>query len=286
MAGMTINRIGVIGAGQMGGGIAQVMAHAGYDVTMQDVSTERTDAGLAAIRNSLERLARKQAIDAAQMAATLSRIATATDVTALADCDLVIEAAPEREDLKRAIFAGLAPILRDGAILATNTSSLSVTRLAASAPHPERFVGVHFMNPVPLMALVEVIPGLGTNPATLESVAEVVARIGKTQVVSADRPGFVVNRILIPMVNEAVFVLAENVADAASIDAAMTLGGNMPIGPLKLADLIGLDTCLAIMRVLHRELGEDKYRPCPLLAQYVDAGWLGRKSGRGFFTYP
>lgn len=283
---MTISRIGVIGAGQMGGGIAQVMAHAGYDVTMQDVSTERTDAGLAAIRNSLERLARKQTIDAAQMAATLSRIATATDVAALADCDLVIEAAPEREDLKRAIFAGLAPILRDGAILATNTSSLSVTRLAASAPHPERFVGVHFMNPVPLMALVEVIPGLGTSPATLEAVAEVVARIGKTQVVSADRPGFVVNRILIPMINEAVFVLSENVADAASIDAAMTLGGNMPIGPLKLADLIGLDTCLAIMRVLHHELGEDKYRPCPLLAQYVDAGWLGRKSGRGFFTYP
>lgn len=282
---MTIQKIGVVGAGQMGAGIAQVMAHSGYDVTMQDISAERTDAGLAAIRSSLERLAKKQVIDAGQMAGALSRIAVTTDVAGLGACDLIIEAAPEREELKRSIFTALAPVLRHDAILATNTSSLSVTRLAASAPHPERFVGVHFMNPVPLMALVEVIPGLATSTATLEAVAAVVAKIGKTQVVSADRPGFVVNRILIPMINEAVFVLAEHVADAEAIDAAMTLGGNMPIGPLKLADLIGLDTCLAIMRVLHRELGEDKYRPCPLLAQYVDAGWLGRKSGRGFFAY-
>lgn len=283
---MSIETIGVVGAGQMGAGIAQVFARAGFKVVLNDIAPERIEAGMGHIRKGLGRLVAKAALSEADAEAALAQISAASLHSQMAGCDAVIEAAPEQEQIKRDIFASLVPVLRRDAIVATNTSSLSITRLSRAVPAPERFIGLHFMNPVPVMALVEIIPGLATSEATRSAMLTLVEKLGKRGIVSADRPGFVVNRLLIPMINEAVFALSENLASAEDIDAAMLLGANMPLGPLKLADLIGLDTCLAIMRVLHAELGEDKYRPSPLLAQYVDAGWLGRKSGRGFFVYP
>lgn len=282
---MTIKTIGVIGAGQMGGGIAHVLAFAGYAVRVQDVSETQLAALKAGIGANMDRQIKKGAFGEAEKDAALARISTHPALDALADCQLVIEAATEREALKIEIFKALVQHLAPEAIVASNTSSISITRLAAASERPERFVGLHFMNPVPLMQLVELIPGIATSPETLDAMKTIVARIEKTAVVSNDAPGFIVNRILMPMINEAVFALSEGVATAEAIDTAMMLGANQPIGPLQLADLIGLDTCLAIMRVLHTEFGDSKYRPCPMLVRYVDAGWLGRKTGRGFYRY-
>ncbi|MGB0935775.1 MAG: 3-hydroxybutyryl-CoA dehydrogenase [Alphaproteobacteria bacterium] len=280
-----IQAIGVIGAGQMGAGIAQVCAMAGYRVVLQDISAEQLESAKISIQNGFLKLVSKGKLSEEDKESVLAELATSTDVAALSDCDLIIEAATESEQLKQKIFEGLVPHLKAGCIIATNTSSLSITRLASFTQHPQQFIGMHFMNPVPVMQLVEVIRGLATDDKTYQAVLDVVSRLGKQAATSQDIPGFIVNRILIPMINEAIFVLHEGVGDRESIDKAMTLGAGLPMGPLALADMIGLDTCLAIMHVLYDDFGDSKYRPCPLLSQYVAAGWLGRKSGRGFYEY-
>ncbi len=282
---MTVKRIGVVGAGTMGRGIAQVCAEAGYEVVMSDVSEDALRAGRGGIGKTLARAVEKERISAADRDAVLARIATATQLDAMADVDLCIEAATENPQVKLDLFRSLEAACREDAVLASNTSSISLTRIAGACRVPGRVVGMHFFNPVPVMKLVELIRALQTTDETFETVRAVTDRVGKTAVSVADSPGFVVNRMLVPMINEAVYVLAEGLASASAIDDAMKLGASHPIGPLALADLIGLDVCLYVMDVLHREFADSKYRACPLLRRMVDAGHLGRKSGRGFFEY-
>ena len=280
-----IRTIGVIGAGQMGAGIAQVAAQAGYEVRMSDVSRPALEAAINRIDYFLGRQVKKEALSEADKRDALARIRTGDGTDLFRDADLVIEAAVENEEIKRKIFTGLLPSLRPGAILASNTSSISITRLAAVTDRPERFIGMHFMNPVPAMKLVEIIRGIATEEDTYQSVKAVVEKLGKISVTAEDFPAFIVNRILLPMINEAVYTLYEGVGTVESIDNAMKLGANHPMGPLALADFIGLDICLAIMQVLYEGLADSKYRPCPLLVKYVEAGWLGRKVKRGFYDY-
>ncbi len=280
-----IRKVGIIGAGQMGNGIAHVVALGGNEVVLHDVNVDRIAAGLATINGNMSRQVQKGTIDDAARQAALGRIVGAPTVDGLADCDLVIEAATENEDLKKKIFAGVCKVLKPEAMLASNTSSISITRLASSTDRPEKFIGIHFMNPVPLMQLVEVIRGIATDDATYRSSRDFVTKLGKTVTLSEDFPAFIVNRILLPMINEAVYTLYEGVGSVDAIDTAMRLGANHPMGPLQLADFIGLDTCLSVMQVLHDGLADSKYRPCPLLVKYVEAGWLGRKTKRGFYDY-
>ena len=275
----------VIGAGTMGNGIAHVFAQSGFDVTLIDVEASFLDKALAVIDKNLSRQVKKEVIDEAAKEATLGRITRSTDIGDAAAADIIVEAVPEDEGLKEETFKNLDQVAKDGAILASNTSSIPITRLAAYTKRPEKVIGMHFMNPVPVMKLVEVVRGLATDDETAEAVVKLSKDLGKTPVVANDSPGFVSNRVLMPMINEAVYCLHEGVAEAEAIDQIMKLGMNHPIGPLALADLIGLDVCLFILEVLQNDLGEDKYRPCPLLRKYVDAGWLGRKSGRGFYVY-
>ncbi len=282
---MEIRSFGVVGAGTMGSGIAQVAAQAGFTVTLVDVAPGALAKGAATIDKSLERLVAKGKLTAEERDAARARITTAGELSALAGCELAVEAVVERFDVKREVLAELAGRLRPEAILASNTSSISITRLAAATGRADRFIGMHFMNPVPLMQLVEIIRGLATSQATYDVIEAVTRRLGKTPVEVHDSPGFVSNRVLAPMINEAVFCLYEGVGKTEAIDEVMKLGMNHPMGPLALADLIGLDVCLDILRVLHEGLGDPKYRPCPLLVKMVDAGYLGRKSGRGFYTY-
>jgi 3-hydroxybutyryl-CoA dehydrogenase len=279
-----IDRIGVVGGGTMGNGIAHVFAQNRHPVVLVDVDQERLAGAVSTIRKNLERQARKGLLDDADVASILARIEIATDAAAVRGADLVIEAVPEKLELKAGILRQLDDIVGDG-ILASNTSSISITALAAVTARPERVIGMHFMNPVPVMKLVEVIRGLQTSDETTRRVMAIAGALDKTPVEVNDFPGFVSNRVLMPMINEAAFCLMEGVAEAEAIDTVMTLGMNHPMGPLALADLIGLDTCLAILEVLHRDLGDDRYRPCPLLRKYVDAGWHGRKAGRGFHAY-
>jgi 3-hydroxybutyryl-CoA dehydrogenase len=280
-----IKTIGVIGAGQMGNGIAHVCALAGYDVLLNDISTDRVDAALSVIGRNLHRQAARGMISDIAVAEAMARIKPALDLSAVGAADLVIESASEKDDVKRRIFADLCPVLKPEAYLASNTSSISITRLGAATDRPEKFIGLHFMNPVPLMKLVEVIRGLATGVDTYDMAMGVVARLGKTTANAEDFPAFIVNRVLIPMINEAVYTLYEGVGTVESIDKALRLGANHPMGPLELADFIGLDTCLSIMQVLNEGLADTKYRPCPLLVKYVEAGWLGRKTERGFYDY-
>ncbi|HEX2254930.1 MAG TPA: 3-hydroxybutyryl-CoA dehydrogenase [Thermoanaerobaculia bacterium] len=280
-----IRKVGVVGAGTMGHGIAQVAAQSGYEVTLVDVSAEALERGRAAVEKSWEKLVAKEKLAAEERDAARGRLATSGELAALADADLVVEAVVERLEVKRGVFADLDRTCREETILASNTSSISITRLAAATGRPDRVIGMHFMNPVPLMKLIEVIRGLATSQATYDAVAEASRRMGKTAVEVHDAPGFVSNRVLMPMINEAIFCLHEGVAEAAAVDEVMKLGMNHPMGPLALADLIGLDVCLDILRVLHEGFGDPKYRPCPLLVKMVDAGYLGRKSGRGFYSY-
>ena len=280
-----IHRVGVIGAGQMGSGIAHVCALAGFDVALNDVSEERVKAGIATINGNMARQVVRQAISENDRQAALGRIGPATNIEALAECDIVIETAVEKEDVKRKILAALCPVLKDSAIIATNTSSISITRLAASTDRPEKFIGIHFMNPVPVMELVEVIRGIDTDDPTYETTKAFVTKLGKRYAVAEDFPAFIVNRVLLPMINEAIYTLYEGVGSVEAIDTAMKLGAHHPMGPLELADFIGLDTCLSVMQVLHEGLADSKYRPCPLLVKYVEAGWLGRKTKRGFYDY-
>jgi 3-hydroxybutyryl-CoA dehydrogenase len=282
---MDIKQVGVIGAGQMGNGIAHVMALAGYDVALNDISQEALDAAVARIDKNMERQVSRNLITAEDKAAGLGRIALTLDIARIGACDLVIESATENEALKNKIIEGLVPHLGPDTIVTSNTSSISITRLASHTDRPEKFMGFHFMNPVPLMQLVELIRGIATDEPTYQACLAVVERLGKTAASAEDFPAFIVNRILIPMINEAAYTLYEGVGNVASIDNAMKLGANHPMGPLELADFIGLDTCLAIMNVLHDGLADTKYRPCPLLSKYVAAGWLGRKVGRGFYDY-
>jgi 3-hydroxybutyryl-CoA dehydrogenase len=278
-------RIAVLGAGQMGNGIAHVFAQSGYDVTMIDISGDALEKGKATIAGNLDRQIKKGTLQAADKDAILNRVKTATSTDAIKDSDLVIEAVTENRDLKFKIFADLDAKAKPGAILASNTSSISITEIAARTKRPELVIGMHFMNPVPVMQLVEVIRGLATSDATSSKVFELSKAVGKTPVEARDYPGFIANRILMPMINEAVYCLMEGVGTAEAIDTVMKLGMNHPLGPLALADLIGLDTCLAILEVLHDGIGDPKYRPCPLLRTYVAAGWLGRKTKRGFYSY-
>ncbi len=280
-----IRKIGVIGAGQMGSGIAQVCAQAGMDVLINDVSVDRINAGLATINGNLQRLQAKEQLSEADRQKAMNLIQPAAEFENFADCDLVIEAASENEEVKRKIFMRLCPVLKPETMLASNTSSISITRLASVTDRPERFIGIHFMNPVPRMQLVELIRGIATEDSTFESSRRFIAKLGKTSTVSEDFPAFIVNRILLPMINEAIYTLYEGVGSVEAIDTAMRLGANHPMGPLQLADFIGLDTCLSVMQVLHEGLADSKYRPCPLLVKYVEAGWLGRKSQRGFYDY-
>jgi 3-hydroxybutyryl-CoA dehydrogenase len=280
-----IHRVGVIGAGQMGSGIAHVCALAGMEVTLNDLSDERISAGIAAIKGNMARQVAKKTITEDAREAALARIGAAERLEALGDCDLVIEAAVEKEDVKRKILTALCPLLKDDAIVATNTSSISITRLAAATDRPEKFIGIHFMNPAPVMELVEVIRGINTDDSTYETTKAFISRLGKKYAVAEDFPAFIVNRILLPMINEAIYTLYEGVGSVDAIDTAMKLGAHHPMGPLELADFIGLDTCLSIMQVLHDGLADSKYRPCPLLVKYVEAGWLGRKTKRGFYDY-
>ncbi|NSY39743.1 3-hydroxybutyryl-CoA dehydrogenase [Leisingera sp. ANG59] len=282
---MEIQKVGVIGAGQMGNGIAHVMALAGYEVVLNDVSQQALDGALSLIHKNLERQASKGKISEDDVKAALARIVPSLKLADVGATDLVIEAATERETVKQAIFEDLQPHLQPHTILTSNTSSISITRLASRTDRPERFMGFHFMNPVPVMQLVELIRGIATDEPTFKACQDVVARLGKTSASAEDFPAFIVNRILMPMINEAVYTLYEGVGSVKSIDESMKLGANHPMGPLELADFIGLDTCLAIMNVLHDGLADTKYRPCPLLTKYVEAGWLGRKTQRGFYDY-
>lgn len=280
-----IETIGIIGAGQMGGGIAHVSALAGYNVLLYDVSVDRIEKGIATISGNLARQVASGKLDEKERKSAVARIGSAAAMADLAAADLVIEAATEDETVKRKIYAQLCPQLNPTAVLATNTSSISITRLAAQTDRPERFIGIHFMNPVPVMKLVELVRGIATGDQTFELAKAYVKQLDKTITVSEDFPAFIVNRILLPMINEAIYTLYEGVGTVEAIDTAMKLGANHPMGPLQLADFIGLDTCLSIMQVLHEGLSDSKYRPCPLLVKYVEAGWLGRKAGRGFYDY-
>ncbi len=280
-----IRKVGVIGSGQMGNGIAHVTALSGFDVVLNDVSADQLNSAMATINANLSRQVLKKIITDDDREKALSRISQTQTFDRLADCDLVIETAVEKEEVKRKIFLNLCTVLKPEAIVASNTSSISITRLAASTDRPEKFIGIHFMNPVPLMELVELIRGIATGDATFDTAKEFVIRLGKQIAVSEDFPAFIVNRILLPMINEAIYTLYEGVGNVEAIDAAMRLGAHHPMGPLELADFIGLDTCLSIMQVLHEGLADSKYRPCPLLVKYVEAGWLGRKSPRGFYDY-
>jgi 3-hydroxybutyryl-CoA dehydrogenase len=280
-----IQKIGVVGAGQMGNGIAHVCALSGFSVMLNDIAPERINSGLATISGNLARQVSRQRISDEERQSALKRIAPAPTIDDLGDCDLVIEAATEHEETKRKIFSVLCTALKPEAILGTNTSSISITRLAASTDRPERFIGIHFMNPVPLMELVELIRGIATDDATFELTKQFVSKLGKQIAVAEDFPAFIVNRILLPMINEAIYTLYEGVGGVEAIDKAMRLGAHHPMGPLELADFIGLDTCLSVMQVLHEGLADSKYRPCPLLVKYVEAGWLGRKTQRGFYDY-
>jgi 3-hydroxybutyryl-CoA dehydrogenase len=280
-----INTIGIVGAGQMGAGIAQVCAVVGFNIALNDISEERINTGLATLGGNLTRLVERKQLDEATRVAAIGRITPALDYSDFAESDLVIEAASENEEIKRKIFMNLCAALRPDCMLATNTSSISITRLASVTDRPEKFIGIHFMNPVPRMQLVEIIRGIATDDSTFSAAKKFVARLGKTATVSEDFPAFIVNRILLPMINEAIYTLYEGVGTVEAIDTAMRLGANHPMGPLQLADFIGLDTVLSVMQVLHEGLADSKYRPCPLLVKYVEAGWLGRKTQRGFYDY-
>lgn len=282
---LEIKKVGVIGAGQMGNGIAHVCALAGYDVALNDADPDRIRSGLATINGNMAKQVAKGTVSETDRQEALARIVAADKTEDLADCDLVIESATEREEVKRKIFSALCQVVKPEALLASNTSSISITRLAAATDRPERFIGIHFMNPVPLMELVELVRGIATDDETFEASKTFVTRLHKTYAVAEDFPAFIVNRILLPMINEAIYTLYEGVGSVDSIDRAMKLGANHPMGPLQLADFIGLDTCLAVMQVLHEGLADSKYRPCPLLVKYVEAGWLGRKTQRGFYDY-
>ena len=280
-----ISKIGVIGAGQMGNGIAHVCALAGYDVLLSDIDQGQLDKALNAIKGNMGRQMNRGLVTEDQMTAALKRISTVVGLSALSGVDLAIEAASEKEEVKRAIYAELCPHLKPDAIIATNTSSISVTRLASSTDRPEKFMGMHFMNPVPVMKLVELIRGIATGEEAFQTVRELTITLGKQPANAEDFPAFIVNRILLPMINEAIYTLYEGVGSVEAIDISMRLGANHPMGPLQLADFIGLDTCLAVMQVLYEGLADTKYRPCPLLVKYVEAGWLGRKTNRGFYDY-
>lgn len=282
---MEIKSVGIVGAGQMGNGIAHVMALSGYDVRLNDISKDALDKAVALVQRNLDRQVSRDMISAQERDIALARIQTTTDLSEIAATDLVIEAATEREDIKHKIFEAIVPNLADHTILTSNTSSISITRLASRTDRPEKFMGFHFMNPVPVMQLVELIRGIATDKETYQTCFAVVERLGKTAASAEDFPAFIVNRILMPMINEAVYTLYEGVGNVNSIDQSLKLGANHPMGPLELADFIGLDTCLAIMNVLHEGLADTKYRPCPLLTKYVEAGWLGRKTKRGFYDY-
>lgn len=280
-----IQKVGVIGAGQMGRGIAQVFAQSGYDVIMQDVSPDALTEGLSFIMELLDRAVDKGKLQPQERDATIARLAVSDDIAHLGSCDLVIESATEKEEIKISIFRELVPHLAEHTLLATNTSSISITRLAATTDRPERFMGLHFMNPVPVMKLVELIRGIATDRTTFEAMSAVVESLNKTGAVSEDYPAFIVNRVLVPMINEAAYALFEGVGSITSIDNSMKLGANHPMGPFELADFIGLDTCLSIMNVVNAGMADTKYRPCPLLVKYVEAGWLGRKTGKDLYNY-
>jgi 3-hydroxybutyryl-CoA dehydrogenase len=282
---LQIKKVGIVGAGQMGSGIAHVCAVAGIQVKINDIAPDRIKAGIATINGNLAREVGRNRMTEDERQVALGRISAAETIDAFNDCDLVIEAATEKEDVKRSIFVNICPVLKPGAILGTNTSSISITRLAAATDRPERFIGIHFMKPAQRMELVELIRGIATEDSTFEATKQFVIGLGKTIAVSEDFPAFIVNRILLPMINEAIYTLYEGVGNVEAIDKAMRLGAHHPMGPLELADFIGLDTCLSVMQVLHEGLADSKYRPCPLLVKYVEAGWLGQKTQRGFYDY-